>query len=81
LSDYAWDLSTTTTKVETSDDGTSITYVSSSKTQSGSTTGGNHTHTINEATSTEKTLTSSDYPNKPIKIEPRAYALIFIMKL
>lgn len=51
---------------------------------------GGHSHTVSldnlsatlsKEQSTEISLTSLDYPNKPIKIEPRSYSLIFIMKL
>lgn len=52
--------------------------------------GGNHDHSVfitdiqlsaSSVKSQEEVLSSGDYPNKPIKIEPRSYALIFIMKL
>lgn len=65
--------------------------VSSIKTQGGNATGGSHTHSISLATDGEASLSStksqeeelvdSEWPNNPIKIEPRSYSLIFIMKL
>lgn len=52
---------------------------------------GSHTHSISletdegtslsSATSEEQTLSDSEWPNKPLKIEPRSYSLVFIMKL
>lgn len=61
------------------------------RTQGGTATGGNHNHsisidaggsaTVSPTTSMEQPLSDSEWPNKPIKIEPRSYALIFIMKL
>lgn len=61
------------------------------RTQGGNATGGNHTHSISlnteggvslsSATSEEETLEDSEWLNKPIKIEPRSYSLVFIMKL
>lgn len=69
----------------------SIDGVSDYKTQGGDAVGGDHAHSISiesaepittsDSTSTEKTPTDSDWPNKAIKIEPRSYSLIFIMKL
>ena len=65
--------------------------VSNIKTQGGNATGGSHTHSvlldIDEGTSLspiksqEEELVDSEWPNNPIKIEPRSYSLIFIMKL
>lgn len=65
--------------------------VSNIKTQGGTATGGSHTHSISletdegtslsSATSEEQTLSDSEWPNKPLKIEPRSYSLVFIMKL
>lgn len=65
--------------------------VSSIKTQGGNATGGSHTHSISLDTdggvslsstkSQEEELVDSEWPNNPIKIEPRSYSLIFIMKL
>lgn len=59
--------------------------------QGGTTVGGSHTHYFSTnvedslitsaTTSTEQVLPNSEWPNKPIKIEPRSYALVFIMKL
>ena len=96
-SDYNWGLSTSSVSVidSVSGDGvsstsTSVNSVSGYSTQGGSATGGSHTHTvslrgtnptINQSTSQEDTLSDSDWPNNPIKIEPRAYALIFIMRI
>lgn len=61
------------------------------KIQGGAATGGNHNHsisidaggsaTVSPTTSIEQPLLDPEWPNKPIKIEPRSYALIFIMKL
>lgn len=74
----------------TSETGT-VDSVSNIKTQGGNATGGSHTHSISldaeggvslsSATSEEETLEDSEWPNKPIKIEPRSYSLVFIMKL
>nr|DAO59154.1 MAG TPA: hypothetical protein [Bacteriophage sp.] len=36
---------------------------------------------LSSATSEEETLEDSEWLNKPIKIEPRSYSLVFIMKL
>ena len=96
-SDYNWGLSTSSVSVIDSVSGggvsstsTSVNSVSGYSTQGGSATGGSHTHTvslrgtnltINQSTSQEDTLSDSDWPNNPIKIEPRAYALIFIMRI
>lgn len=65
--------------------------VSNIKTQGGTATSGSHTHSISletdegtslsSATSEEQTLSDSEWPNKPLKIEPRSYSLVFIMKL
>lgn len=65
--------------------------VSNIKTQGGTATGGSHTHSISletdegtslsSATSEEQTLSDSEWPNKPLKIELRSYSLVFIMKL
>ena len=65
--------------------------VSNIRTQGGNATGGSHTHSISldaeggvslsSATSEEETLEDSEWPNKPLKIEPRSYSLVFIMKL
>lgn len=54
-------------------------------------TGGNHSHNATlsttdnletqESTSEEVPLEDLEWPNKPIKIEPNSYSLIFIMKL
>lgn len=65
--------------------------VSNIKTQGGNATGGSHTHSIQLDTdggvslsstkSQEEELVDSEWPNNPIKIEPRSYSLIFIMKL
>lgn len=65
--------------------------VSNIKTQGGTATGGSHTHfisletdegtSLSSATSEEQTLSDSEWPNKPLKIEPRSYSLVFIMKL
>ena len=74
----------------TSETGT-VDGVSNIKTQGGTATGGSHTHSISletdkgtslsSATSEEQTLSDSEWPNKPLKIEPRSYSLVFIMKL
>lgn len=74
----------------TSETGT-VDGVSNIKTQGGNATGGNYTHSISldteggvslsSATSEEETLEDSEWPNKPLKIEPRSYSLVFIMKL
>lgn len=74
----------------TTESGT-VDEVSNIKTQGGNATGGNHTHSvlldIDEGTSLSSTksqeeeLVDSEWPNNPIKIEPRSYSLIFIMKL
>lgn len=74
----------------TSETGT-VDGVSNIRTQGGNATGGNHTHSISldaeggvslsSATSKEETLEDSEWLNKPIKIEPRPYSLVFIMKL
>lgn len=65
--------------------------VSNIKTQGGNATGGSHTHSISLDTdggvslsstkSQEEELVDSEWPNNSIKIEPRSYSLIFIMKL
>lgn len=65
--------------------------VSNIKTQGGTATDGSHTHSISletdegtslsSATSEEQTLSDSEWPNKPLKIESRSYSLVFIMKL
>lgn len=70
---------------------TNVNSVSEIKTQGGIATGGNHTHnlalsssnpvTISDAVSEEEALLDTQWPNKAIKIEPRSYALLFIMKL
>lgn len=74
----------------TSETGT-VDGVSNIKTQGGNATGGSHTHSISldaeggvslsSATSEEETLEDFEWPNKPLKIEPRSYSLVFIMKL
>ncbi len=74
----------------TSETGT-VDGVSNIRTQGGNATGGSHTHSISldaeggvslsSATSEEETLEDSEWPNKPLKIEPRSYSLVFIMKL
>ena len=74
----------------TSETGT-VDGVSNIRTQGGKATGGSHTHSISldveegvslsSATSKEETLEDSEWPNKPLKIEPRSYSLVFIMKL
>lgn len=74
----------------TSETGT-VDGVSNIRTQGGNATGGSHTHSISLgveggvslslATSEEETLEDSEWPNKPLKIEPRSYSLVFIMKL
>lgn len=74
----------------TSETGT-VDGVSNIKTQGGNATGGNHTHSVSlnvgegvslsSSTSQEETLEDSKWPNKPLKIEPRSYSLVFIMKL
>lgn len=61
------------------------------ETKGGLASGGDHSHNVmidagetaslKESTSLENTLIDSEWPNKAIKIEPRSYALIFIMKL
>lgn len=68
-----------------------IDEVSNIKTQGGNATGGNHTHPISldteggvslsSTTSEEEILEDLEWPNKPLKIEPRSYSLVFIMKL
>lgn len=93
-SDYAWDIRTSETTVVDSIDSelthttTSVVSSVSNRTQGGTASGGNHTHSFSisgddiscqEATSIE--LDNENWLNKPIKIEPRSYALIFIMKL
>ena len=65
----------------TSETGT-VDGVSNIKTQGGNATGGSHTHSISldaeegvslsSATSEEGTLEDSEWPNKPLKIEPRS---------
>lgn len=74
----------------TTESGT-VNGVSNIKTQGGNATGGSHTHSISldtdrgaslsSAKSQEEELVDSEWPNNPIKIEPRSYSLIFIMKL
>lgn len=74
----------------TSETGT-VDGVSNIRTRGGNATGGNHTHSISldaegglslsSSTSKEETLEDSEWPNKPLKIEPRSYSLVFIMKL
>ena len=90
-SDYLWNLSSSSMSVVTSvsgegvssGGGSAVSSVSAS-TQGGSTSGGNHTHNVYinggqilEATSQED---SKHWANDRIKIEPKAYNLIFIMK-
>lgn len=90
-SDYLWGLSSSSMSVVTSvsgegvdsSGGSAINSVSAN-TQGGSTSGGNHTHNVYinggqilEATSYED---SKQWTNERIKIEPKAYNLIFIMK-
>lgn len=57
--------------------------------QGGTANGGIHTHIINselvnmsisDIVDDEEQVSNNEWPNKPIKIEPRSYALIFIMK-
>lgn len=36
---------------------------------------------LSSTISEEQTLSDSEWPNKPLKIEPRSYSLVFIMKL
>lgn len=74
----------------TTESGT-VNGVSNINTQGGNATGGSHTHSISldtdrgaslsSAKSQEEELVDSEWPNNPIKIEPRSYSLIFIMKL
>lgn len=74
----------------TSETGT-VAGVSNIWTQGGNATGGDHTHSfsldteegvsLSSATSEEEILEDSEWPNKSIKIEPRSYSLVFIMKL
>ncbi len=63
--------------------------ISGVSTQGGTATGGDHYHSLNvdgklsisPSTSIEESLSDSEWQNKPIKIEPRSYSLVFIMKL
>lgn len=91
-SNYVYNVSSDTVEVITTvtgqDISTSSTQVASNvaaDTQGGTSVGGNHTHsliisggTISETQSEEAEVT---WENKPFKIEPNAYALIFIIKL
>ena len=91
-SNYVYNVSSDTVEVITTvtgqDISTSSTQVASNvaaDTQGGTSVGGNHTHsliisggTISETQSEEAAVT---WENKPFKIEPNAYALIFIIKL
>lgn len=91
--DYNWNLNTQDIKAVKPADNASadsivtIKSLKSYSTQGGQAEGGNHSHTvslegtnpiINESTSQEDTV---QWTNTPIKIEPRAYALIFIMRI
>lgn len=99
-SDYAWGLrSDSITYVSNVDDvqydTNSASFINDYSTQGGTTSGGDHTHSVSipqtytlptastekEQTSKEEPLTQSDYPNKEINIQPQAYSLIFIMKI
>lgn len=91
-SNYVYNVSSDTVEVITTvtgqDISTSSTQVASNvaaDTQGGTSVGGNHTHSliisggnISETQSEEAEVT---WENKPFKIEPNAYALIFIIKL
>lgn len=68
-----------------------VNNIISSEEQELTITGGNHSHNATlsvtdnletqESTSEEVPLEDLEWPNKPIKIEPNSYSLIFIMKL
>lgn len=91
-SNYVYNVSSDTVDVITTVTGSDITTSSTqvaanvaTDTQGGTSVGGNHTHslvisggTISETQSEEAEVT---WENKPFKIEPNAYALIFIIKL
>lgn len=91
-SNYVYNVSSDTVEVITTVTGSDITTSSTqvaanvtTDTQGGTSVGGNHTHslvisggTISETQSEEAEVT---WTNKPFKIEPNAYALIFIIKL
>ncbi len=96
-SDYNYGINYDVKSVVTSVTGEGVTSstgnvnsVSNIYTQGGQALGGDHYHSISldadsmtvlSETSTEQTLKDEEWPNKPIKIEPRSYSLIFIMKL
>lgn len=91
-SNYVYNVSSDTVDVITTVTGSDITTSSTqvaanvaTDTQGGTSVGGNHTHSlvisggiILETQSEEAEVT---WENKPFKIEPNAYALIFIIKL
>ena len=91
-SDYNWDVSESMSTVISSVSGEGITTGTTSvgsgvsaKTQGGQAVGGNHSHNItisggviSEAISTEK---EKEWVNDKITIEPKAFSLIFIMKI
>lgn len=91
--DYNWGVSSNTTRVISSVSGEGISSASTSvvssvtaHTQGGSASGGNHTHDVTitggdiyETTSEEQEWQYGEI--QPIKLEPRHYKLIFIMKI
>ena len=92
-SDYAWDVSAASTAtVVTSVSGEGVTsgtdtisVGASAKTQGGQATGGNHTHAITisggEISPTTSKEKEKEWANEKIIIEPKAFSLIFIMKI
>lgn len=92
-SDYAWDVSAASTaKVVTSVSGEGVTSSTndidvgaSARTQGGQATGGNHTHAITisggEISPTTSKEKEKEWANEKIIIEPKAFSLIFIMKI
>lgn len=65
-------------------DTTSVNSITNVYTQGGEATGGNHAHSVSLDTDLEASTSieqTKEWVNKPIKIEPRSYSLIFIMKL
>lgn len=86
-SDYNWGIDSYSSSVITSVSGEGVTStsgsvsgISSIHTQGGSAVGGDHSHTISGSVSTNEDI-PTEWTNKPIKIEPRSYSLVFIMKL
>ena len=92
-SDYAWDVSAASTAtVVTSVSGEGVTsgtdtigVGASAKTQGGQATGGNHTHAITisggEISPTTSKEKEKEWANEKIIIEPKAFSLVFIMKI